>query len=254
MQQDRVFDRRYELDLRSLNYTIGSKLLAENQPVYRPRSYTWSVDKWLDQGREGSCVGHAYAHDLVARPQVVHGVDSAFARNRIYFEAQKIDEWDGGAYPGASPFYEGTSVLAGAKVCKALGYYSSYHWALDIEELVQGIGYFGPCVIGMNWYEAMSRPDSDGFIRPMGNITGGHALLVHAVKIKYKGCLASGWFRKRTWSDVDRQKSYVTLWNSWGSGWGQAGTAKLSLVDLDKLLRQRGDACFPSRTSLRIAV
>jgi hypothetical protein len=58
-----------------------------------------------------------------------------------------------------------------------------------------------------------------------------------------------GWWH-RTWRDVDLQKSYVTLHNSWGPNWGINGRAKLSLYDLEILLNQQGDACFPVRTKL----
>lgn len=246
---DPRLDRLYEEDWRSLDYTIGSKLLAF-APMYRPRSYTWSISQWLDQGSEGSCVGHAFAHDLTARPQEVEGIDHEYAR-QLYFEAQQIDPWAGGAYAGADPFYEGTSTLAGAKVCQNKGYYDGYYWGVTVEEVAQGIAYWGPCILGINWYEGMYWPDSNGFLHPVGNPAGGHALLAHSVKIVYKSGWRSWMWWARTWSDVDLQRSYVWLHNSWGRGWGVDGRAKLSLADLALLLSQNGDACFPNRTELR---
>ncbi len=241
-------DRLYELDWRSLNYTLDAKLGIDTEPMYRPRSYTWSVDAWLDQGPDGACVGFAFAHDLIARPYVVKGVTAKYAKEVIYIEAQRIDPWPGGSYAGADPFYEGTSILAGAKICKQNGYFESYHWALTAEEVARGIAYFGPCVLGLNWYEGMFHPDPQGYIRPHGGLAGGHAILANAVKIVYKS--GTGWWN-RTWRDVDHDKSYVTIHNSWGKNWAKEGTAKLSFTDLQRLLNEQGDACFPARTHLR---
>lgn len=245
---DPRLDRIYQLDLRSLNYTVGQELLETAAPMYQPRSYTWSVDDWFDQGQEGACVGFAFAHDLVARPQTVEGVSNSYAREKIYWEAQKIDYWSGGAYPGASPRYEGTSVLAGAQVCTREGFFDSYYWALSLEEFARGIAYFGPSVIGVDWYTGMFNTDANGFIHPIGNIAGGHAILVSAIKIVYKAKVP---WKTRTWQDVDWDSSYITLHNSWGKDWGQGGTAKLTLSAMGRLLQNYGDACFPSRTAKR---
>ena len=175
-------------------------------------------------------MGHAWAHELIARP-VVTLVDHTYARERIYWEAQKIDPWDGGAYPGAAPFYEGTAVLAGAKVCQALGHFAEYRWAFGLRDLILAVGYTGPVVLGINWYEGMFNPDVDGFIRPTGLIAGGHALLVHGVSV-------SG--------------SYVKIHNSWGPSWGQNGGAKITFTDLERLLNEDGEACIPLRRHARV--
>lgn len=246
-----VFDRQYELDWRSLAFPVTAAL---EQPVYRPRSYTWSISDWFDQGSEGACVAFAFVHDLVAKPQVVVGLSDTHARG-WYHHFQHEDPWPGCALGPSCPIqpsterdrYEGTSVLAGAKVVTDKGFYSSYHWALSIEELVIGLGYFGPCVLGLDWYEGMFWPDDKGFLHPTGRIAGGHAILAHAVKIVYKPTLA--FWRQRTWADVDLARSYVVLHNSWGKSWGDLGRAKLSLADLERLLHQQGDACFPKRTT-----
>jgi hypothetical protein len=238
-------DRIYELDWRSLNYAVGSQLLEVK--YYRPRSYTWDIDAWLDQGTEGACVGFAFGHELCARPVEVKGVTDTYARS-IYHDAQRIDPWQGGAYPGASPFYEGTSVLAGAQICQQRGFYESYYWAVTLEELVRGLSYFGPCVLGLDWYEGMFNTDTEGFLHPVGRIAGGHAILAHAVKIHYKTMISKFWWWRRSWADVDLERSYVVLHNSWSQSWGDNGKAKLSLADLNYLLQSQGDACFAKRT------
>lgn len=232
-----TLDRRYELDWRSLDYPVTALPELLEPKSYRPRSYTWSLDTYLDQGSEGACVGFCYAHDLIARPQVIQATD-ADARH-IYREAQKIDPW-----PGED--YEGTSMLAGAKIVTQQGHYSGYTWGITAEDVARAIAYFGPCALGVNWYEGMWNTDADGFIAPTGRISGGHAILAHAVKIRYKPFSWIRWWY-RTWRDVDFDRSYVVLHNSWGPYWGVKGRAKLSLTHLQRLLDENGDACFPVR-------
>lgn len=237
---DPRLDRRYELDWRSLDYPIAARLGAEQ--LSAPRSYTWACDLWLDQGNEGACVGFGYAHELAARPRPVAGLSNAFARERIYWQTQREDPWPGGDYPGASPRYEGTSVLTGAKVVQELGFYDGYRWALTVEELVSGIGYTGPAVLGLNWHAGMFEPDDSGVIHATGPVEGGHCIAAIGTRITWKG-------DDRTWATVDRARSSVLLHNSWGASWGMSGRARLSLVDLAQLLAAEGEACFPARTA-----
>lgn len=223
---DRKLGRLIEADARSIvEYPIRS-LLSPRQ-LNTPRSYTWSVSISLDQGNSGSCVGHAIAHELAARPVVVSGMTSKFAVESIYWEAQKIDPWPGGSYPGAEPdIYEGTSVLAGMKVAKSLGFYSEYRWALDESDLRISVGYKGPAVIGVNWYDGMLDTDKDGFIHLDGAIVGGHCVLVNGVNIPGK---------------------YYKIKNSWSSRWGLDGNCKISFEDMDFLLNTDGEAAIPVR-------
>lgn len=216
---DPRLDRLVEFDERSRNFPIR----ATFQVLPAPRSYTWSVANWLDQGREGACVGFAWAHELLARPVCVPGLNDAFARD-LYQRAQKIDQWPGGSYPGANPFYEGTSILAGAKIAKELGYIKEYRWAFGLDDLRLAVGFKGPAVIGINWYEGMFNPDAEGYLKPTGRIAGGHAILVYSNSERYKR---------------------FTVWNSWGRTWGRNGTAYISHEDMARLLSEQGEACIP---------
>lgn len=188
-----------------------------------PRSYTWRVDTWLDQGREGACVGFAHCHELAARPNVVMGITNQYAQG-YYKRCQQIDEWPGEAYSG-------TSVLAGAKVMKERGFITEYRWATTVDDVRRTVGNRGPVIIGVRWYEGMYRPNSKGYVEPTGRVLGRHAILVHAN------------------SETNR---CVTLWNSWGQGWGVNGTAKLSHASLGVLLEQNGVCMVPEgRTAIR---
>jgi len=178
------------------------------------RSFTWRCLPNFDQGREGACVAFGIGHELAARPSEVEGInyDGLIA---IYHEAQRTDPWEGGSYPGASPRYDGTSVLAGVKVVQKQGYFSEYRWAFTFRDLQLGIGRNGPCVIGVDWRTGMFDTDSNGFIHATGQVEGGHCTLLRGVNIKEK---------------------YFLGRNSWGAGWGQGGDFKISFADMEKLM------------------
>lgn len=172
-----------------------------------------------------NCTGFAVSHELVAQPVVVKkGVDNTFAREQIYWEAQKIDPFDGGAYPGAIPLMEGSTVLAAMKVAKNLGYITEYRWAFGIEDVKQAISQLGPVVLGIKWYEGMAQPSPCGMLHPTGEIRGGHAILAKGIRVK---------------------RQTIVLHNSWGEGWGDNGTAEIHWDDLDFLLKKGGDAAIP---------
>lgn len=217
--EDIRLDRLRQFDEKSRGFRA-----VEGLDNKKKRGYTWRVPKWLDQGQEGACVGFAFGHDAIARPVSVSNVSDEYARNRIYWRAQEIDPWVGGSYPGASPVYEGTSVLAGAKAAQELGHFDRYEWAFSVDEMVLALGYKGPAVIGIDWMSGMFDTDIDGFVHATGYVAGGHAILVKAVNFK---------------------KGFFVLRNSWGSEWGDEGDCKISFDDMAKLLSQQGEVCLP---------
>jgi hypothetical protein len=214
--EDIKLDRIQQFDERSRMYSI-------EQTDKKLRSYTWRCNDWFDQGREGACVGFALGHELAARPSEVKGLNYKYLVEKIYWEAQKIDIWEGGSYPRANPVYHGTSVLAGVKVVKKLGFIEEYRWAFNFNSVLYGLGHNGPAVLGIPWTRDMYKPDSDGFIEPNGEVVGGHAILARAVNIK---------------------EGYVTLRNSWGEDWGKHGDCYIKFEHLKGLLRMGGECVF----------
>jgi hypothetical protein len=226
--EDRRLDRIYpgvEEHFPSLAFLTAENPRLEGKA---PRSYTHNFrvyDPHLDQGSEGACVGFGWAHELACTPGVVKGVDNQFARERIYWAAQRRDQWDGGAYPGASPFMEGSSVLAGAQVVKdEIKLIGGYDWSLTLDELIMAVGYLGPAVMGTDWYSNMFSPDAAGFVHATGSIEGGHCWLARGVSLRKLA------FRCR---------------NSWGIDWGEGGDFWVSFDDIGKLLDAQGEACVP---------
>ena len=228
----RKLDRLPEFDERSRLFRAVAGI--ETRPF---RSYTWRCVSFLDQGTEGACVGYSWSHELAARPVEIT-VNEDMARS-LYHRARQLDQWEG-------EDYEGTSVLAGAKAVqemvnrRGLSVMSEYRWAFGIEDVVRTIGYKGPVVFGIDWYNDMYEPSADGFVTPTGELAGGHAILGRGIKIF--------WTSRENTKDfnlVDLDRSYVLLRNSWGLAWGKAGDAKISLRDLKTLLDAQGEACVP---------
>jgi hypothetical protein len=218
--RDRRLTRLQNFDDRSRSYPIRDVIHGD----VKQRSYTWRCGSHLDQGFDGACVGFSMVHELIARPKVVKGLDGKFAKEHVYWEAQKIDPWSGGSFPGADPFYEGTSVLAGVKILQKLGYIQEYRWCFGVEDLVLAIGHLGPAILGIPWYESMFDLHACGQLHVYGQVVGGHAILCKGVDVKNKT---------------------LTLHNSWGESWGDNGDAKISWVEMDRLLRAGGEAVIP---------
>ena len=229
-------DRLVEFDERSRLYPATAGLTTN---LYR--SYTWSCNAYLDQGSEGACVGFAWTHELAARPKIIlRNEQFALA---IYHRAQELDYW-----PGED--YSGTSVLAGIKAVQeilntqGLPLIREYRWAFGIQDVCKIVGYRGPVVLGINWYNDMYYPDVKYFITPTGELVGGHAILANGIKIVRKDTLL-----QPTWDNIDQDKSFVKLHNSWGLNYGNGGNAYITVRDLDVLLRQDGEACIPQQRS-----
>jgi hypothetical protein len=209
---ERTFDRVPQFDPKSLRFSIRSLVAAKPR-----RSYTWSVPVKLDQGPEGACVGFGWSHEIAARPKPDPTITNDYAFN-VYHRAQQLDEW-----PGEN--YEGSSVLAGAKAVMELGKLREYRWALGPgsvaaeNDLALAVGYKGPAVMGTYWYEGMMEPDVDGYLRPTGEILGGHCYLVHGYNVKYG----------------------YKIWNSWGTGF----YGFITPADMVTLLGNDGEACIP---------
>lgn len=214
-----------EFHERSRSFPMAAVL--DDTASLKPRSYTWNTTEHFNQGSEGSCVGHAWGHEAVARPMVIPNIDQPFCL-WIYKTSQRYDAWSGEAY-------EGTSTIAGAKVLQSRppamnegrGLMDEYRWIFgDLDELTRTLGYHGPVVAGLNWYQGMMDAGSDGYIRRTGSFVGGHAILIKGVNLT--------------------RRAY-RMHNSWGTGWGEGGDAWLSFDDMETLLHEDGELCVPVR-------
>lgn len=191
------------------------------------RSRIWNANGVLDQGATPQCVAYAGTKYLNAGPIAQ---PAPWLPLELYQRCQVEDEW-----PGED--YEGTSVRALFKVLKAAGYIGEYRWAFDAETIVNQVLAAGPVVMGTEWLYEMFVPDRWGYIQAKGDQAGGHAWLV------------LGAYRDR--QNPDGTKGAVRMLNSWGTGWGLNGRAWLTFGDLDKLVKDAGEACVATEVKFR---
>jgi hypothetical protein len=213
--EDPRLGRLVQFDERSRGFGIAARV--SDLPI-KPKG--WSVRWWLDQRREGACVSFAQHHDAVASPARSYFPSVAVAERLAmerYQEMKRIDPW-----PGED--YDGTSVLAGAKVMQSLGYFKEYRWAFSLDDVLRALSNEGPVILGTNWYEGMYDVDAEGYVHPTGEVVGGHSFLLSSVSPGYKR---------------------VRIWNSWGADWGFNGRANLSFDSLEQLLHESGEALVP---------
>ena len=176
----------------------------------------------LDQLDLGSCTGNAELGALecdpcyAALPAGHPALDEALAV-KIYSAATALDPFPG-AYP---PDDTGSDGPDAAKAAKQLGLISGYLHCLSLADVLDALEDHPVC-LGSNWYDSMDSPDSSGLvtISPGASIRGGHEYLCRG-------------------KDVSQQ--LVFLDNSWGTGWGKAGSFAYSYATLERLLGEQGD-------------
>lgn len=221
---ERRLDWKSQHDERSKDYAIRS-VLKQNIPIVKKM---WDEGIILDQGSEGACVGFGWTGEYLAQPvapspQPKYSVAEAFALD-VYNNAKKLDE-----FPGEN--YDGTSVLAGAKVMQSRGIINSYRWCFSVEDIRNAIIQEGPVVIGIPWREGMYETDANGVVKVAGKLVGGHCLVLTG----YDPAMKIG---SRTYE--------VFRWrNSWGPSYGVNGSGYVKATDLAKLLKGVGEACVP---------
>ena len=174
----------------------------------------------LDQGALGSCTGNAGIGALASHPLYrPYPYKSRFSLNQfgaiaLYSAATMID-----GPPSYPPSDVGSSGLSIAKVLLRAGSISSYQHTFNLDDALKALTLY-PILVGMNWYQNMSIPDSDGRAQPKGKLLGGHELVAR---------------------ELDTSKGLVWFDNSWGPGWGVNGRFYLTYNDFKHLLSQQGD-------------
>lgn len=212
-----VFGRLEAPDERDKNYPMRAAIADIMAAAPARITRYWNDSGWWgNQGSMPWCVAYAVLHWAEDGP-ITHKLvpPPLIPASDVYHRAQLIDEW-----PGEN--YDGTSVRAGMKVLQEHGLVQSYHWAANVQDIVDAILEVGPVVMGTRWYRGMSYPVRD-FMFPTGDLLGGHAYVLNGVNV------AQGKFRMK---------------NSWGRNWGKNGRAWIDFGSVQRLLDQNGEACL----------
>lgn len=219
----RVLDYVPRLDPRNNAYRIA---MEATSPARWDLSVWWAPGVTLDQGQEGSCVGHGVVGEYLASP-----VRGKFVREnrpgpyyaevgheeavKVYNRAKQIDEWEG-------VNYDGTSVRAGLLVSREHGWCTGFRWAKTMNEVRQGLDE-GPVVIGVDWHEQMYSTTRDGMVHIGGRFVGGHCLILTGYSKKYGA------------------QGPVFRWqNSWGPSYGINGVGYIKPSDLQMIMFDAG--------------
>jgi hypothetical protein len=212
-----VFDRLPSADTRRVNWMARRTSLLT---TVEARSVNWQTSPPLNQdtfgclicGHYGSCTGFSAVHYMTASPWR-RSLMSPYDGHALYHEARTLDEWQGEEY-------EGSSVNGACLAMRSRGWIKSFYWVSTASEISRALQ-LGPVMMGTNWYQGMMRPNGNNMIKVDGEVVGGHAYLI-------VGFL--------------RQRNVFTVFNSWGPDWGRKGRAEISFDDVNRLLREAGDA------------
>ena len=164
-----------------------------------------------------NCVAHALKHWMMLAPTVQTSPKRPPFPRDIYDDLILIDEWTANDSDPSRSF--GTSVRAAFKWAQRAGYVGEYRWALNAQDLIEFVSLVSPVQIGIGWFDGMMVPDAQGFIHPTGAYRGGHSVLV-----------------------VGRNniRHDYTILNSWGTGWGRNGRARILDDELHRLIFEQG--------------
>src|SRR5512146_475704 len=133
--------------------------------------FDWDVNKVLDQGNTGHCVGYAWAGFGICSPVVQPwGNDMG---EKIYYQA-KVEDGE----PGQE---NGSTTLSGVKAFMHYGALENngYAWAQSVDDIVTWVLTKGPVVCGSYWYYDMFEWDADGLVHVGGGIAGGHEYYIY---------------------------------------------------------------------------
>lgn len=209
-------------DPRNRNYPVRPLLRAWPYRQTVPRLRPWWRRGVYDQGLDPSCTAQAAAGVVVSSPNrmehparpLLDRIDEDEERYELYRAAQYVDPW-----PGTD--YAGSSTDAPFRVLRDRGIISEWRWCFGIEDVLDTLNVLGPVAIGTFWYDSMFYPDSSGHVQIAGSVAGGHAYEV-------------------LWNDESDKQ--VRCINSWGRVWGDNGRFWLTWDQLDRLLREQGEA------------
>jgi len=190
------------------------------------RKFYTMVDKdfRINQGSEGTCVGHAATNVLLAGPSPhpnyaefqTEELAHQFART-LYLDASGDTTYQQGMYP--------------RDACAELlsdNLITSYWKVLQVEDVTTALLTFGPVMLAIPWYASMFY--GDGRLK---NAYGNYWIKVNleSEHVGYHAIAAIG-------IDLDPDDGappFIRIQNSWGSGWGANSTARLTIESFRRL-------------------
>lgn len=180
----------------------------------------------LDQGDVGSCEGNGEVGLLSTDPfwgSLKPGVQAQLGEplaQQLYSAAEDID--------GDGPWPPNDNGTTNTSVCQAAlnaGLIAGYRHITTLAEMIDALQ-DRPLLAGVNWWSSFDQPDDDGVITITrgASVRGGHAFVVRA---------------------VDPAAERFKADNSWGKGWGLAGSFWIPFGIMGRLLAEEGEVTAP---------
>jgi len=181
----------------------------------------------LDQGDVGSCEGNAgvgvlgtdpFFGSLKPGPRGQLGEPLAV---QFYSAAEDLD--GDGPYP---PNDNGTTNTSICQAIKNAGLFAGYTHVATVADMIDALQ-DRPVIAGVPWYSTFDAPDPETGLVSIGRgayVRGGHAFVVRA---------------------VDPAGQRFKADNSWGEGWGLAGSFWIPFGVMNRLLTEDGEITAP---------
>lgn len=190
------------------DWRLRDFLRVPTDPMFEAVATFWGLGPTLDQGDTVHCVGFSGAHWSNAAP-----VENEYVEpdaHALYYECKVID--------GQPDRENGTYIRSLAKALRARQRVDGYAFG-TVEDARLFLLTEGPVILGVDWYEGMCYPGTDGLIIPWGPIVGGHAVIAYGA-----------------------DERFCYLQNSWGYDWGCRGGCRISWGNLEFVFRMAGEA------------
>lgn len=207
---------------------LPTTVLSVDRAFYKMRN----PDFRMDQGAEGTCVGHAITNVCLAGPTPHRNFPAFETVNKahlwarqLYFDATGDATYQEGAYP--------------RDACQVLldrGMVDSYWRVSSLDDIQTCLLTFGPLSVSWPWYNSMFNTNVDAhgnhWLRyDIGSgLAGYHEIALTAIDL----------------APDDGSPPFVRLENSWGPMWAQNGTARVTIDQL-KLLNMTDNWTFAEK-------
>ena len=178
----------------------------------------------INQGNEGTCVGHAATNVLLAGP-------SEHDSYALFDTEEQAHQFARGLYLRASGDTTYQQGMYPRDVCAQLltdTLVTSYWKVLQVEDVITALLTYGPVMIAIPWYYSMFFGDIT-----LKNTYGNYWVRVNleSQHVGYHAIALTG-------IDLDPDDGappFLRLQNSWGSEWGANGTARLTIESFRRL-------------------
>jgi len=211
------------------NYLLDTAALAPQAAVLDRKMYTMvNPDFRIDQGHEGTCVGHGHTNLLMAGPSEhrlypefeTEEKAHQFAR-RLYLEASGDTTYQTGMFPGD----------ACAKL-KEWGLIDSYWSVPQVDDVITALLTFGPVGLTLPWYFSMYDGNNGKGDKVLAEQYGNYWIKVNmeSIFIGYHWIIVTG----IDLAPDDGAPEWLRIQNSWGD-WGWNGTGRLTVENFRRL-------------------